>query len=145
MKKIIVILTVFALSTLWGQKEIPTSVGDGEGAIDERVNSNQSKSIDPELIQQIRTFKATKEKMHIKKEMINGTPSGSKSFKASNSESKFLAIKKIIEEIKHKSVESNVSSQEIMIIKSGSLDKDLELNDGINIKMNTKKINHGNK
>ena len=100
MKKIIVILTVFALSTLWGQKEIPTSVGDGEEAIDERVSANQSKSIDPEMIQQIRTFKATKEKMHIKKEMMNGTPIGSKSFKSSNSESKFLAIKKIIDQIK---------------------------------------------
>ena len=100
MKKIIVILTIFALSTLWGQKEIPTSVGDGEEVIDERVSANQSKSIDPEMIQQIRTFKATKEKMHIKKEMMNGTPSGSKSFKASNSESKFLAIKKIIDQIK---------------------------------------------
>ena len=100
MKKIIVILTIFTLSSLWGQKEIPTSVGDGEGAIDERVSSNQSKSIDPEMIQQIRAFKATKEKMHIKKEMMNGTPIGSKSFKASNSESKFLAIKKIIDQIK---------------------------------------------
>ena len=100
MKKIIVILTIFTLSSLWGQKEIPTSVGDGEGAIDERVSSNQSKSIDPEMIQQIRAFKVTKEEMYIKKEMMNGTPSGSKSFKASNSESKFLAIKKIIDQIK---------------------------------------------
>ena len=100
MKKTIVILTVFALSSLWGQKEIPTSVGDGEEVIDERVSANQSKSINPEMIQQIRAFKVTKEKMHIKKEMINGTPSGSKSFKASNSESKFLAIKKIINQIK---------------------------------------------
>ena len=100
MKKIIVILTVFALSTLWGQKEIPTSVGDGEEAIDERVSANQSKSIDPEMIQQIRAIKATKEKMHIKKEMMNGIPSGPKSFRVSNSESKFLAIKQIIEAIK---------------------------------------------
>ena len=77
MKQIIVILTVFALSTLWGQKEIPTSAGDGEKVIDERVSANQSKSINPEMIQQIRAFKVTKEKMHIKKEMINGTPNGS--------------------------------------------------------------------
>ena len=33
MKKIIVILAVFALSTLWGQKEIPANVGDGEETI----------------------------------------------------------------------------------------------------------------
>ena len=101
MRKTIVIMTVFALSSLWGQKEIPTSVGDGEEVIDERVSANQSKSINPEMIQQIRAFKVTKEKMHIKKEMINGTPSGFKSFKASNSESKFLAIKKIIDQIKN--------------------------------------------
>ena len=111
MKKIIVILTIFTLSSLWGQKEIPTSVGDGEGAIDERVSSNQSKSIDPEMIQQIRAFKVTKEKMHIKKEMMNGTPSGFKSFKASNSESKFLAIKKIIDQIKDDN--QNISVEKI--------------------------------
>ena len=111
MKKIIVILTVFALSTLWGQKEIPANVGDGEETINERVNTNQAKSIDPEMIQQIRAFKATKEKMHIKKEMMNGTPSGSKSFKASNSESKFLAIKKIIDQIKDDN--QNISVEKI--------------------------------
>ena len=100
MKKTIVILTVFALSILWGQKEIPANVGDGEETINERVNTNQAKSIDPEMIQEIRAIKATKEKMHIKKEMMNGKPSGPKSFKVSNSESKFLAIKKIIDQIK---------------------------------------------
>ena len=100
MRKTIVIMTVFALSSLWGQKEIPTSVGDGEEAIDERVSANQSKSIDPEMIQQIRAIKVTKERMHIKKEMMNGKPRGPKSFKVSNSESKFLAIKKIIDQIK---------------------------------------------
>ena len=100
MKKTIVILTVFALSVLWGQKEISANDGDGEATINEKINANQVKSIDPEMIQQIRAFKAMKEKMHIKKEMMNGIPSGPKSFKVSNSESKFLAIKKIIEAIK---------------------------------------------
>ena len=100
MKKIIVILTVFALSSLWGQKEIPTSVGDGEKVIDERVSANQSKSINPKIIQQIRAIKVTKERMHIKKEMMNGKPSKPKSFRVSNSESKFLVIKQIIEAIK---------------------------------------------
>ena len=130
MKKTIVILTVFALSSLWGQKEIPTSVGDGEEVIDERVSANQSKSINPEMIQQIRTFKATKEKMHIKKEMINGTPSGSKSFKASNSESKFLAIKKIIDQIKDDN--HNVSVERIN--KNNKISNSRETNRIINYK-----------
>ena len=130
MKKIIVILTIFTLSSLWGQKEIPTSVGDGEGAIDERVSSNQSKSIDPEMIQQIRAFKVTKEEMHIKKEMMNGTPSGSKSFKASNSESKFLAIKKIIDQIKDDN--HNVSVERIN--KNNKISNSRETNRIINYK-----------
>ena len=100
MKKTIVILTVFALSVLWGQKEISANDGDGEATINEKINANQVKSIDPEMIQQIRAIKVTKERMHIKKEMMNGKPSKPKSFRVSNSESKFLAIKKIIEAIK---------------------------------------------
>ena len=130
MRKTIVIMTVFALSSLWGQKEIPTSVGDGEEVIDERVSANQSKSINPEMIQQIRTLKATKEKMHIKKEMINGTPSGSKSFKASNSESKFLAIKKIIDQIKDDN--HNVSVERIN--KNNKISNSRETNRIINYK-----------
>ena len=108
MKKTIVILTVFALSVLWGQKEISANDGDGEATINEKINANQVKSIDPEMIQQIRAFKAMKEKMHIKKEMMNGIPSGPKSFKVSNSESKFLAIKEIIDQ-KKKTIQDNAT------------------------------------
>ena len=108
MKKTIVILTVFALSVLWGQKEISANDGDGEATINEKINSNQVKSIDPEMIQQIRAIKVTKERMHIKKEMMNGKPSGPKSFKVSNSESKFLAIKEIIDQ-KKKTIQDNAT------------------------------------
>ena len=108
MKKTIVILTVFALSVLWGQKEISANDGDGEATINEKINANQVKSIDPEMIQQIRAIKVTKERMHIKKEMMNGKPSGPKSFKVSNSESKFLAIKEIIDQ-KKKTIQDNAT------------------------------------
>ena len=108
MKKTIVILTVFALSVLWGQKEISANDGDGEATINEKINANQVKSIDPEMIQQIRAIKVTKERMHIKKEMMNGIPSGPKSFRVSNSESKFLAIKEIIDQ-KKKTIQDNAT------------------------------------
>ena len=136
MKKIIVILTIFALSSLWGQKEIPISVGGGEETIDERVSANQSKGIDHEIIQQIRAFKLTKEKMHIKKEMINGTPSGFKSFKASNSESKFLAIKKIIDQIKDDN--QNISVERI------NASNEISNSKGSNRIINYKKGNNSN-
>ena len=136
MKKIIVILTIFTLSSLWGQKEIPTSVGDGEEAIDERVSANQLKSIDPEMIQQIRAIKATKEKMHIKKEMMNGIPSEPKSFRVSNSESKFLAIKKIIDQIKDDN--QNISVERI------NASNEISNSKGSNRTINYKKGNNSN-
>jgi|TARA_Y100000768_G_scaffold9772_1_gene6903 hypothetical protein len=129
MKKTIVILTVFALSVLWGQKEISANDGDGEATINEKINANQVKSIDPEMIQQIRAFKAMKEKMHIKKEMMNGIPSGPKSFKVSNSESKFLAIKKIIDQIKDDNQNTSVER-----INSKNVTSSRELNNTINYK-----------
>lgn len=136
MKKTIVILTVFALSVLWGQKEISANDGDGEATINEKINANQVKSIDPEMIQQIRAIKVTKERMHIKKEMMNGKPSGPKSFKVSNSESKFLAIKKIIDQIKDDN--QNISVERI------NASNEISNSKGSNRTINYKKGNNSN-
>ena len=100
MKKTIIILTTLALTVLWGQKEIPVSGNENEETANERVNGYQATSIDPEMIQEIRAVKASMEKIHIKKQMMSATPAGPKSFKVSNSESRFAAIKEIIEQIK---------------------------------------------
>ena len=134
MKKTIVILAVFALSVLLGQKEI--SANDGEATINEKINANQVKSIDPEMIQQIRAIKVTKERMHIKKEMMNGKPSGPKSFKVSNSESKFLAIKKIIDQIKDDN--QNISVEKI------NASNEISNSKGSNRIINYKKGNNSN-
>tara|TARA_B100001173_G_scaffold296121_1_gene291507 strand:+ start:152 stop:601 length:450 start_codon:yes stop_codon:yes gene_type:complete len=145
MKKISIVLISLLSSLIMGQKEIPGSGSISGTLLDERMNGSQNLVIDPEMVQQVRMIKLNKEKAFMKKQILKGVKYEPKTFKVNNGNSKLLAIKKIIEEIKHKSVESNISSQEIMIIKSGRLDKDLEMNDEINIKMNTKKINHGNK
>jgi len=145
MKKISIVLISLLSSLIMGQKEIPGSGSISGTLLDERTNGSQDLVIDPEMVQQVRMIKVNKEKAFMKKQILKGVKYEPKTFKVNNDNSKLLAIKKIIEEIKHKSVESNISSQEIMIIKSGRLDKDLEMNDEINIKMNTKKINHGNK
>ena len=145
MKKISIVLISLLSSLIMGQKEIPGSGSVSGTLLDERTNGSQDLVIDPEMVQEVRMLKVNKEKAFMKKQILKGVKYEPKTFKVNNGNSKLLAIKKIIEEIKHKSVESNISSQEIMIIKSGRLDKDLEMNDEINIKMNTKKINHGNK
>ena len=100
MKKTTIILTTLALTALWGQKEIPVGGNENEETASERLNGYQALTIDPEMIQQIRAVKASMEKIHIKKQMMSATPSGPKSFKVSNSESRFAAIKEIIERIK---------------------------------------------
>jgi len=103
-----------ALTALWGQKEIPVGGNENEETASERLNGYQSLTIDPEMIQEIRAVKANKEKIHIKKQMMSATPAGPKSFKVSNSESRFAAIKEIIDRIKKEEAEQNMSSNKVL-------------------------------
>ena len=115
MKKTIIILTALAVTALWGQKEIPVGGGsENEETASERLNGYQTLTIDPEMIQEIRTVKENMEKIHIKKLMMSATPSGPKSFKVSNSESRFAAIKEIIEQIKAQEAEQKISSKKVL-------------------------------
>ena len=115
MKKTIIILTALAVTALWGQKEILVGGGsENEETASERLNGYQTLTIDPEMIQEIRTVKANMEKIHIKKLMMSATPSGPKSFKVSNSESRFAAIKRIIEQIKAEEAEQKMSSKKVL-------------------------------
>ena len=122
MKKTIIILTTLALTALWGQKEIPVGGNENEETASERLNGYQSLTIDPEMIQEIRAVKANKEKIHIKKQMMSATPAGPKSFKVSNSESRFAAIKEIIDRIKKEEAEQNMSSNKVLN-KNSTLNK----------------------
>ena len=122
MKKTIIILTALALTVLWGQKEIPVGGNDNGETSDERLSGHQVLTIDPEMIQEIRAVKASMEKIHIKKQMMSATPSGPKSFKVSNSESRFAAIKEIIEQIKKEESEQKMSSIKVLN-KNNSVNK----------------------
>ena len=114
MKKTIIILTTLSLTALWGQKEIPVGGNENEETASERLNGYQLLTIDTEMIQEIRSVKANMEKIHIKKQMMSATPSGPKSFKVSNSESRFAAIKEIIEQIKKEESEQKMSSKKVL-------------------------------
>ena len=114
MKKTIIILTALAVTALWGQKEIPVGGNENEETASERLNGYQTLTIDPEMIQEIRSVKANMEKIHIKKLMMSAIPAGPKSFKVSNSESRFAAIKEIIEQIKAEEAEQKMSSKKVL-------------------------------
>ena len=114
MKKTTIIFITLAVTVLCGQKEIPVGGNENEETASERLNGYQSLTIDAEMIQEIRTVKANMEKIHIKKKMMSATSAGPKSFKVSNSESRFAAIKEIIEQIKKEEAEQKISSKKVL-------------------------------
>ena len=100
MKKAHIILFFLVLSAAWSQKEIPGLGSTLETTGDERLNGEKVKPIDAKIVQQVRMMKANKEKAFIKKQILNGQKVDKKTFKVENGESKFLAIKEVIELIK---------------------------------------------
>ena len=100
MKKAHIILFFLFLSVAWSQKEIPGLGSTLETTGDERLNGEKVQPIDAKIVQQVRMMKANKEKAFIKKQILNGQPAQSKTFKIANSESKYLAVKNLIESIK---------------------------------------------
>ena len=100
MKKIHIILSLLALSVIWAQKEVPGSGSTSETAGDERLNGKKIQPIDANIVQQVRMLKANKEKAFMKKQILSGQKVDTKTFKMPQHESKFLAVKQIIEKIK---------------------------------------------
>ncbi len=100
MKKIHIILSLLALSVIWAQKEVPGSGSTLETTGDERLNGKKIQPIDANVVQQVRMLKANKEKAFMKKQILSGQKVDTKTFKVPQHESKFLAVKQIIETIK---------------------------------------------
>ena len=113
MKKISIILISLLSSLILGQKEIP-GPGSASGTLmDERTNGSQDLVIDPEMIQEVRMIKVNKEKAFMKKQILKGVKYEPKTFKVNNDNSKFLAIKKIIDQIKDDN--QNISIEKINV------------------------------
>ncbi len=100
MKKIHIILSLLALSVIWAQKEVPGSGSTSETAGDERLNGKKIHPINADIVQQVRMLKANKEKAFMKKQILSGQKVDKKTFEVAKEESKFLAVKQIIETIK---------------------------------------------
>ena len=100
MKKTHIILFFLALSVIWAQKEVPGSGSTSETVSDERLNGKKIHPIDADIVQQVRMLKANKEKAFMKKQILSGQKVDKKTFEVAKEESKFLAVKQIIETIK---------------------------------------------
>ena len=113
MKKISIILISLLSSLILGQKEIPGSGSASGTLLDERTNGSQDLVIDPEMVQEVRMLKVNKEKAFMKKQILKGVKYEPKTFKVNNDNSKFLAIKKIIDQIKDDN--QNISIEKINV------------------------------
>jgi len=113
MKKISIILISLLSSLILGQKEIPGSESASGTLLDERTNGSQDLVIDPEMVQEVRMLKVNKEKAFMKKQILKGVKYEPKTFKVNNDNSKFLAIKKIIDQIKDDN--QNISIEKINV------------------------------
>ena len=113
MKKIHIILSLLALSVIWAQKEVPGSGSTLETTGDERLNGKKIQPIDANVVQQVRMLKANKEKAFMKKQILSGQKVDTKTFKMPQQESKFLAVKQIIETIKSDS--KTIKSEKLII------------------------------
>ena len=85
---------------IWAQKEVPSSDSTLETTDDERLNGKKIHPVDADIVQQVRMLKANKEKAFMKKQILSGQKVDKKTFKVAKEESKFLAVKQIIETIK---------------------------------------------
>jgi len=113
MKKISIVLISLLSSLIMGQKEIPGSESASGTLLDERTNGSQDLVIDPEMVQEVRMLKVNKEKAFMKKQILKGVKYEPKTFKVNNDNSKFLAIKKIIDQIKDDN--QNISIERINV------------------------------
>ena len=113
MKKIHIILSLLALSVICAQKEVPGSGSNLETTGDERLNGKKIQPIDANVVQQVRMLKANKEKAFMKKQILSGQKVDTKTFKVPQQESKFLAVKQIIETIKSSS--KTIRSEKLII------------------------------
>ena len=113
MKKIHIILSLLALSVIWAQKEVPGSGSNLETTGDKRLNGKKIQPIDANVVQQVRMLKANKEKAFMKKQILSGQKVDTKTFKMPQHESKFLAVKQIIEKIKSSS--KTINNEKLII------------------------------
>ena len=113
MKKIHIILFLLAISGIWAQKEVPGLGSTLETTGNEKLNGKKIQPIDADIVQQVRMLKADKEKAFMKKQILRGQKVDTKTFKIPQHESKFLAVKQIIETIKSSS--KTINSEKLII------------------------------
>ena len=98
MKKILLSFVIVSVSGLYAQLAADDELDKGLTPV---VSSTEEQvEFDPELVQKVREQKEFREKLHIAQELENVTIQKTKTFRVSNSKSKFAPIKKLMNRLR---------------------------------------------
>ena len=98
MKKVLLSFVIVSVSGLYAQLATDDELDKGLTPI---VSSTEEQvEFDPELVQKVREQKEFREKLHIAQELENVTIQKPKTFRVSNSKSKFAPIRKLMNRLR---------------------------------------------
>ena len=98
MKKVLLSFVIVSVSGLYAQLAADDELDKGLTPV---VSSTEEQvEFDPELVQKVREQKEFREKLHIAQELENITIQKTKTFRVSNSKSKFAPIKKLMKRLR---------------------------------------------
>ena len=98
MKKILLSFVIVSASGLYAQLAADDELDKGLTPV---VSSTEEQvEFDPELVQKVRAQKEFREKLHIAQELENVTIQKTKTFRVSNSKSKFAPIRKLMHRLR---------------------------------------------
>ena len=98
MKKVLLSFVIVSVSGLYAQLAADDELDKGLTPV---VSSTEEQvEFDPELVRKVREQKEFREKLHIAQELENVTIQKTKTFRVSNSKSKFAPIKKLMNRLR---------------------------------------------
>ena len=98
MKKVLLSFVIVSVSGLYAQLATDDELDKGLTSV---VSSTEEQvEFDPELVQKVREQKEFREKLHIAQELENVTVQKPKTFRVSNSKSKFAPIRKLMNRLR---------------------------------------------
>ena len=96
MKKVLLMFVIVSFSGLYAQMAADDESGRGTSAVS---STEAQPEFDPEMVQKVREQKEFREKLHIAQELENVTIQKPKTFRVSNSKSKFAPIKRLMDRL----------------------------------------------
>ena len=107
MKKVLLLFVIVSVSGLYAQLAADDELDKGLTPV---VSSTEEQvEFDPELVQKVREQKEFREKLHIAQELENVTIQKPKTFRVSNSKSKFAPIRKLMNRLRSRGMNNAAS------------------------------------